>query len=118
MEKKEFYYTSSNNINKIYAVKWIPEGEIKAILQISHGVTEHINRYNELAKYLTDRGILVVGNDHLGHGNTNGQRMYFGPSGSWNYIVKDMEKCKKNSKRDLTNGQKNGIVVLWKIFIL
>lgn len=94
MEKKEFYYTSSNNINKIYAVKWIPEGEIKAILQISHGVTEHINRYNELAKYLTDRGILVVGNDHLGHGNTNGQRMYFGPSGSWNYIVKDMEKCK------------------------
>ena len=95
MEKKEFYYTSSNNKNKIYAVKWIPEGKIKAILQIAHGVTEHINRYNELAQYLTDRGILVVGNDHLGHGNTNGQRMYFGPSGSWNYVVKDIEKCKE-----------------------
>lgn len=95
MEKKEFYYTSSNNINKIYAVKWIPEGKIKAILQISHGVTEHINRYNELAKYLTDKGILVVGNDHLGHGKTNGQRMYFGTSGSWNYIVKDIEKCRE-----------------------
>ena len=95
MEKKEFYYTSSNNINKIYAVKWIPEGKIKAILQISHGVTEHINRYNELAKYLTDKGILVVGNDHLGHGKTTGQRMYFGTSGSWNYIVKDIEKCRE-----------------------
>ena len=95
MEKKEFYYTSSNNINKIYAVKWIPEGKIKAILQISHGVTEHINRYNELAKYLTDKGILVVGNDHLGHGKTNVQRMYFGTSGSWNYIVKDIEKCRE-----------------------
>ena len=95
MKKEEFYYTSSNNINKIYAVKWIPEQEIKAILQISHGVTEHINRYKELAKYLTDRGILVVGNDHLGHGNTNGQRMYFGKSGSWNYTVKDIEKCKE-----------------------
>ncbi len=95
MQKEEFYYNSSNNINKIYAVKWIPEKEVKAILQISHGVTEHINRYKELAKYLTDRGILVVGNDHLGHGNTNGQRMYFGKSGSWNYAVKDIEKCKE-----------------------
>ena len=52
------------------AVMWKPEGDVCAILQISHGMTEYVNRYEELAEYLTARGILVVGNDHLGHGQS------------------------------------------------
>lgn len=95
MEKVEFFYDSADQKTKIHAIKWIPDKEIKAILQISHGVTEHIDRYNELACYLTDRGILVVGNDHLGHGKSLGSKMYFGPEGSWNYVVDDINTCKK-----------------------
>lgn len=98
MIKKEFYYSSSDGKTTIHAVKWIPDTKIKMILQIAHGVTEHILRYEELANYLTSKGILVVGNDHLGHGTSiipNSKPMYFGPIGSWNNVVKDIEKCRE-----------------------
>ena len=45
-----------------------PEGEVRAVLQLSHGMVEYIDRYRPLAEYLADRGILVTGHDHLGHG--------------------------------------------------
>lgn len=54
----------------INAYKWIPTGEIKAIVQISHGMNEHIIRYDEFAKFLSQKGYLVYGNDHLGHGRS------------------------------------------------
>ena len=41
---------------------------MRAVLQLSHGMVEFIDRYRPLAEYLADRGILVTGHDHLGHG--------------------------------------------------
>lgn len=70
MAKKEFYFNSSNHINKIHTVVWKPEGEIRGIVQLSHGMTEYVNRYSELAKYLNRKGLLVAGNDHMGHGKS------------------------------------------------
>ena len=98
MKKEEFYYPSADGKTTIHAVKWLPDNNVKMILQIAHGVTEHILRYEKLANYLTDKGILVVGNDHLGHGTSiipNSLPMYFGPAGSWNIVVKDIEKCRE-----------------------
>lgn len=91
--KKEFYYLSSNNETNIHAIKWLPEKPI-GIVQIAHGVTEHIDRYDEFANYLTSKGYIVVGNDHLGHGKSiikNKSKMYFGPQGSWENVVKDIK---------------------------
>ena len=95
MIKEEFYYNSADSKTKVHAVKWTPTSNIRAIIQISHGVTEHILRYDEFAKYMNQKGILVVGNDHLGHGQSMGTPMYFGKEGSWNYIVKDMHTCRE-----------------------
>ncbi len=67
---KKFSFVSSNGINRINAVMWVPDGKITAVLQIAHGMAEHIERYEDFALYLAGKGILVVGNDHLGHGNT------------------------------------------------
>lgn len=68
--KQEFYFPSSNGTAKIHAVKWEPEGTIRAVVQIVHGMAEHIERYDEFARYLSQRGILVVGHSHLGHGKS------------------------------------------------
>ena len=45
-----------------------PAGEVRAVLQLSHGMVEFIDRYKPLAEYLAGQGIVVVGHDHLGHG--------------------------------------------------
>lgn len=70
MIKEETYFKSSDGITSIHAAEWIPDSEPKAVLQICHGMIEHIERYDEFARYLAERGYLVVGNDHLGHGKS------------------------------------------------
>lgn len=52
----------------LHLFRCIPDGEIRAILQLSHGMVEFIDRYKPLAEYLAEQGILVTGHDHLGHG--------------------------------------------------
>lgn len=52
----------------LHAFRCVPDGEIRAVLQISHGMNEFVDRYKPLAEYLAARGILVTGHDHLGHG--------------------------------------------------
>lgn len=78
MKKVHFTYPSNDGITKIHAISWIPEGEVKGILQISHGMVEFIDRYHEFAAYLAEQGILVVGNDHLGHGKSVQSEEYYG----------------------------------------
>ncbi len=68
--KEEYYFPSADNVTQIHVCVWKPEGEPKAILQIAHGMKEYIERYTEFAEVLSARGILVVGNDHLGHGKS------------------------------------------------
>lgn len=101
MVKNEFYYLSADNKTQIHAVEWKPEKEIIGVIQIAHGVTEHILRYEQFAKFFTQKGFVVVGNDHLGHGTSiakNSKPMYFGPKNSWNFVVQDIETCRKMTK--------------------
>ena len=70
-----------------------PEGEVRAVLQLSHGMVEFIDRYKPLAEYLAGRGILVTGHDHLGHGLSlpeGGTPVYFGEGNTWNTVVDDI----------------------------
>ena len=67
--EERFEFLSKDGKTMIHAVKWMPEsGEYQAILQITHGMVEYIDRYRAFAEYLNDQGFLVVGHDHLGHG--------------------------------------------------
>ena len=50
---------------------WVPEGQKKGIVQISHGMAEHIMRYEHIARYLCDHGYVVIGDDHRAHGLTD-----------------------------------------------
>lgn len=92
VKKEEFFYRSSDNVTDIHAIKWDIENP-RAVLQVAHGVTEYIDRYDEFAKYLNEKGIVVVGNDHLGHGKSISEEkgpMYFGKEGSWDFAVEDL----------------------------
>ena len=58
--KSEFFFLSKDGETNIHAIEWKPEGEIKAILQICHGMVEHIQRYDRFASFLAEYGICVV----------------------------------------------------------
>lgn len=93
MSKNELFFQSSDNVTNIHMVTWEPDGEVLGIVQINHGVSEHIGRYEELAKYLNSKGLLVVGIDYIGHGmsTNNGQKvMYFGTEGSYELVMEDI----------------------------
>ena len=68
--RDEFYFPSKDGNTEIHTIEWKPEGEVRAVLQICHGMVEYIRRYDEFARFLCGKGYYVVGNDHLGHGKS------------------------------------------------
>lgn len=75
---------------KLHAIRWSPEGEIRAVVQIIHGIAEFAQRYDHFAGFLNEQGILVVAEDHMGHGQSISEQApqgYF--SGGWMAAVKD-----------------------------
>lgn len=99
--KNEFYFKSSDGINRIHAVEWIPEGEVKAVLQMCHGMAEYIERYRNFATYLAEHGFYVVGHDHLGHGKSvsNLDKLgFFHEKNGNEYVVADIHQLRKDTK--------------------
>ena len=95
MVKNEFTFPSADGKTDIHAVEWLPDIPARAVLQLSHGVSEYILRYAPLAEFLTARGLIVAGHDHLGHGASvapGAPRLYFGPKGSWSWVVEDLAR--------------------------
>ena len=79
MIKEEFYFDSRDGENRIHAVRYTPDdGNVRGIVQIVHGMAEYVERYENLAEFLTKRGILVTGEDHLGHGKSVSEGGSFG----------------------------------------
>lgn len=84
------HYYESCGIGYIRAGIWAPKKEVTCIVQIVHGIAEHIERYDSFARYLNQHGVLVVAADHMGHGKSigsDGTRGYF--HGGWFSAVKD-----------------------------
>lgn len=69
-ERENFTVPSSDGHSRLFGTLWKPEGQPSMVLQIAHGMLEHMGCYDEFASWLADQGILVAGHDHLGHGRT------------------------------------------------
>jgi alpha-beta hydrolase superfamily lysophospholipase len=77
---------------KIFTYRWRPDGPVRGVLQISHGMGEHALRYREPLQPLLDAGIAIYANDHRGHGRTAPSAAHhgdFGPGG-FQAVVDDM----------------------------
>ncbi len=98
VKREDFYYESRDEKTKIHAIKWVPEEKPVAILQIVHGMSEYMDRYEEFAKVMGSYHILVTGDDHLGHGATigeNGIPGYFCKRDAATVVVRDVHRLKK-----------------------
>ena len=71
VEKTEFSFPSVKGDVECHAIKWVPVGvEPRAIVQIVHGMVEYVDRYDQYARDLCAAGFMVVGHDHIGHGDS------------------------------------------------
>ena len=57
IQKEEFYFDSRDGEHKIHSIRWVPEHDKPVcVLQIIHGMTEHIDRYDGFAQYMAGGG--------------------------------------------------------------
>ncbi|MBS4202442.1 lysophospholipase [Bacillus sp. FJAT-49732] len=79
---------------EIYVKRWNEtDAQPIAIIQLAHGMAEHIDRYNEFAEHLVENGIFVYGNDHRGHGHTGekaGFVGFFAEENGFDRVVEDL----------------------------
>lgn len=100
--KNEFYYPSKDGITQIHAIEWVPEGKVRGVLQICHGMAEHIDRYHGFAEFLSGQGFYVTGHDHLGHGKSvAGTEKYgfFHETEGNSYVVADIQQLRMRTEK-------------------
>ena len=97
--RTEFEY-ASKGAGTIHAYRWTPEGTPIAVLQLVHGIAEHMLRYDEFARYLNGHGVLVTAEEHMGHGRSvgSGAERYF--AGGWLSAVGDTYELLRRTKEE------------------
>jgi len=88
-------FTSADGATSIQYFVWPPKSAARGVMQISHGMCEYMGRYDEMAEFLTRKGFVVCGLDHLGHGESVGEKDtfgYFGKKYGPDFLVEDQEK--------------------------
>lgn len=102
--KVEFTFISKDGRTPVHAVRWVPEsGNCRAILQIIHGMTEFIERYEPFAQYLAEHDVLVVGHDLIGHGQsvlTKKDWGFFAHGNPAVILLQDMHKLRLIMQRE------------------
>ena len=101
IQAERFQFPSTDGLS-IACVKWSGHNPVRGVVQIAHGLGEHIGRYAELAEMLVRGHFVVTGNDHRGHGLTarpSGSSGEFGPGG-FDQLVEDMVSLRVIAKNE------------------
>jgi len=101
---KQFEMTSTDGL-RIACARWSNRTPPRGLLQIAHGMGEHLGRYQTLIEELVHAGLIVYGNDHRGHGQTArspGELGDFG-SGGFNLMVEDMVRLSLLARNENPN---------------
>lgn len=88
-------YLSATDGQSLFVRTWLPDatGQVRAVVQLVHGMAEHSGRYERFARALTDAGYVVVADDHRGHGRTVSTQLPHGHTGDedgWDRVVEDI----------------------------
>lgn len=100
----EFSFTSSDELRIAYG-RWDSHGPVRGVIQIAHGMGEHIQRYGEFIDALVSAGLTVYGNDHRGHGLTAAPAKQFGDfgKGGFELLVQDMVRLSRIARDENPN---------------
>lgn len=82
---------------------WPAEGTPRAVVQLVHGMCEHMNRYDETAQRLNKAGFTVVGHTHLGHGGKTEHLGYFAKENGWDALIEDVHTVRCDMQKAYPN---------------
>ena len=85
----ENFRLQSVNQHAIDGTHWRPQGRVRGVIQIFHGLGEHRARYARFAELATARGHSVIAHDHRGHGAQTELLGHFSDSGGWQLLIED-----------------------------
>lgn len=91
----EYTFLSCNGRTNIRVRRCDPDAAVRGVVQIAHGIAEHVERYDDFAEFLSSSGFVVAANDHLGHGKSvtdESELGYFAENGGWELAVGDMRQ--------------------------
>ena len=104
---KDIELLSSDGKNRLHGEIFIPNGrDLLGVVQISHGMTDYIGRYKNLAEALCQAGYIVCGNDHLGHGESvaNADDFgYFADCDGYKLLLDDLKLMNDYAHREFPN---------------
>ncbi len=94
MTERRDDFTTVADGTRVATSMWLPQGDVRALVQIAHGAAEHARRYDRFARFLTRNGYAVVASDHRGHGATAAHTGGFGAVGEegWRATVADLKE--------------------------
>lgn len=104
--EREYRMPSATKLGDLYVKQWAPDGDVRAIVQITHGMAEHIERYRAFAEFLNGCGILVTGFDLPGHGKSvgkDGTKGYFADEDGWGKTIEDMRTLLIKTRSEYEN---------------
>ena len=107
MIKNEFTFLSSDKKTNIHAITCLPkDGKYTRVFQMLHGMYEYIERYLPFFEFLTTKGFVVVGHDHLGHGqsiNSKEDLGYFGEPNPNDLLIQDIHTLRLITQKKYPN---------------
>jgi len=106
MKPNIWKFDSNTNVGQIYVEIWTSKETPRAVIQIVHGMAEHIGRYTDFAAYLVGHGYAVVMNDQAGHGKSirdEARRGYFGDKDGGTNLLLDIKDIHERAVSEFPN---------------
>ena len=91
------FHLNADDGEILHAARWLPDGAPRAVVLISHGMSEYAVRYHRFAQTLTGAGYAVYAHDHRGHGAAPRLRGHFAADGGWDKVVADVDTLRRHA---------------------
>lgn len=101
MQSKPFSFEGSGGV-RLYADHWLPDGEVRGVVQIVHGMAEHGSRYEHVAQAQTGAGFVVYAQHLRGHGKSAASEAlkgHFADSNGWDKVLEDVHQVNRLARQ-------------------
>lgn len=112
----EFFPSATGECN-IAVHTWRPAAgqSVRGVIQLVHGMSEYVRRFQPIAEYFVSLGYVFCGNDHAGHGDSIQQedkKGFFAAENGWNALVDDVMTVHRRLKAEYPEGKADTVRAL------